>query len=161
MRQASRLRSTWNTIGRCMSSTTRSTPRRLLLAGTLPFFSRNKCQVASPISRYSTGSNLNTYSALIQNFYSQETAPHPAILVSVNSGVEEGQEAGVTAFIRFDFLLSFLDASNFLIYHQVPLLAFTPSQKIVYSFLSLSIFDSTMLKGADVSSRMLLFRAGP
>ncbi|KAF6762209.1 eukaryotic translation initiation factor 3 [Ephemerocybe angulata] len=48
---------------------------------------------------YSTGFNLNTYSALIQNFYSQETAPHPAILVSVNTGVEEGQEAGVTAFI--------------------------------------------------------------
>ncbi|RXW24669.1 hypothetical protein EST38_g1189 [Candolleomyces aberdarensis] len=48
---------------------------------------------------YSTGSDLNTYSALIQNFYSQETAPHPAILVSVNTGVEEGQEAGVSAFI--------------------------------------------------------------
>ncbi|TEB35754.1 eukaryotic translation initiation factor 3 [Coprinellus micaceus] len=47
---------------------------------------------------YSTGSNLNTYSALIQNFYSQETAPHPAILVSVNAGVEEGKEAGVTAY---------------------------------------------------------------
>ncbi|KAJ3989823.1 hypothetical protein F5890DRAFT_1549371 [Lentinula detonsa] len=28
---------------------------------------------------YSTGSNLNTYSALIQNFYSQETGPHQAI----------------------------------------------------------------------------------
>jgi translation initiation factor 3 subunit F len=50
--------------------------------------------------RYSTGSNLNTYSALIQNFYSQETAPHPAILVSVNAGVEEGKEAGVTAYTR-------------------------------------------------------------
>ncbi|KAJ3515108.1 hypothetical protein NMY22_g14532 [Coprinellus aureogranulatus] len=48
---------------------------------------------------YSTGSNLNTYSALIQNFYSQETAPHPAILVSLNIGVEEGQEAGVTAYV--------------------------------------------------------------
>jgi len=48
---------------------------------------------------YSTGSNLNTYSALIQNFYSQETAPHPAVLVSVNTGVEEGQEAGVTAYV--------------------------------------------------------------
>ncbi|KAF8204759.1 hypothetical protein BJ912DRAFT_1018052 [Pholiota molesta] len=48
---------------------------------------------------YSTGSNLNTYSALIQNFYSQETAPHQAIHVSVNTGVEEGQEAGVKAYI--------------------------------------------------------------
>ncbi|CAA7260097.1 unnamed protein product [Cyclocybe aegerita] len=48
---------------------------------------------------YSTGSNLNTYSALIQNFYSQETVNHPAIHVSVNTGVEEGQEAGVKAYI--------------------------------------------------------------
>ncbi|KAJ3532138.1 hypothetical protein NMY22_g7863 [Coprinellus aureogranulatus] len=48
---------------------------------------------------YSTGSNLNTYSALIQNFYSQETAPHPAILVSLNTGVEEGKEASVTAYV--------------------------------------------------------------
>jgi len=47
----------------------------------------------------STESNLNTYSALIQNFYSQETAPHQAIHVSVNTGVEPGQEAGVKAFI--------------------------------------------------------------
>ncbi|PPQ70444.1 hypothetical protein CVT26_013938 [Gymnopilus dilepis] len=48
---------------------------------------------------YSTGSNLNTYSALIQNFYSQETAPHQAIHVALNTGVEEGQEAGVKAYI--------------------------------------------------------------
>ncbi|KAJ7591647.1 JAB1/Mov34/MPN/PAD-1 ubiquitin protease-domain-containing protein [Mycena floridula] len=43
---------------------------------------------------YSTGSNLNTYSALIQNFYSQETAPHQAIHVAVNTGIEEGEQAG-------------------------------------------------------------------
>ncbi|KAF8165585.1 JAB1/Mov34/MPN/PAD-1 ubiquitin protease-domain-containing protein [Crassisporium funariophilum] len=48
---------------------------------------------------YSTGSNLNTYSALIQNFYSQETGPHQAIHVAVNTGVEEGQEAGIKAYI--------------------------------------------------------------
>ncbi|KIM46431.1 hypothetical protein M413DRAFT_441524 [Hebeloma cylindrosporum] len=48
---------------------------------------------------YSTGSNLNTYSALIQNFYSQETAPHQAIHVAVNTGVEEGEVAGVRAYI--------------------------------------------------------------
>ncbi|THH19904.1 hypothetical protein EW146_g1347 [Bondarzewia mesenterica] len=47
---------------------------------------------------YSTGSNLNTYSALIQNFYSQETAPHPAIHVAVNTGTVEGEEAGVKAY---------------------------------------------------------------
>lgn len=59
------------------------------------------------LSRYSTGSNLNTYDALIQNFYSQETAPHQAIHVAVNTGVEEGQEAGVKAYIRFCLLPSY------------------------------------------------------
>ncbi|KAJ7284090.1 JAB1/Mov34/MPN/PAD-1 ubiquitin protease-domain-containing protein [Mycena rebaudengoi] len=48
---------------------------------------------------YSTGSNLNTYSALIQNFYSQETAPHQAIHVALNTGAEEGEEAGVQAYV--------------------------------------------------------------
>ncbi|KAF7981685.1 hypothetical protein HWV62_32242 [Athelia sp. TMB] len=48
---------------------------------------------------YSTGSNLNTYSALIQNFYSQETAPHQAVHVALNTGVEEGEEAGVKAYV--------------------------------------------------------------
>jgi len=48
---------------------------------------------------YSTGSNLNTYSALIQNFYSQETAPHQAVHVALNTGIEEGQQAGVKAYI--------------------------------------------------------------
>ena len=51
--------------------------------------------------RYSTGSNLNTYSALIQNFYSQETAPHQAIHLQLNTGTEEGQQTGVKAYIRF------------------------------------------------------------
>ncbi|KAL0949217.1 hypothetical protein HGRIS_009297 [Hohenbuehelia grisea] len=48
---------------------------------------------------YSTGSNLNTYSALIQNFYSQETAPHQAIHVSLNTGVVQGEKAGVQAYV--------------------------------------------------------------
>jgi translation initiation factor 3 subunit F len=51
------------------------------------------------IGWYSTGSNLNTYSALIQNFYSQETAPHQAIHVAVNTGVEESEVAGARAYI--------------------------------------------------------------
>ena len=49
--------------------------------------------------RYSTGSNINTYSALIQNFYSQETAPHQAIHLALNTGVAEGQKAGVQAYV--------------------------------------------------------------
>ncbi|KAG6832169.1 hypothetical protein H0H92_004900 [Tricholoma furcatifolium] len=48
---------------------------------------------------YSTGSNLNTYSALIQNFYSQETTPNQAIHLAINTGVEEGQTAGVSAYV--------------------------------------------------------------
>ncbi|OSX59404.1 hypothetical protein POSPLADRAFT_1048727 [Postia placenta MAD-698-R-SB12] len=48
---------------------------------------------------YSTGSNLNTYSALIHNFYSQETAPHQAIHLALNTGTVEGEQAGVKAFI--------------------------------------------------------------
>lgn len=51
-------------------------------------------------SRYSTGSNLNTYSALIQNFYSQETAPHQAVHVSLNTGVDGGSQPGVKAYLR-------------------------------------------------------------
>lgn len=52
--------------------------------------------------RYSTGSNLNTYSALIQNFYSQETAPHQAVHVALNTGIEAGEQAGVKAYVRCD-----------------------------------------------------------
>ncbi|KAF5363306.1 hypothetical protein D9756_000203 [Leucocoprinus leucothites] len=48
---------------------------------------------------YSTGSNLNTYSALIQNFYSLETAPHPAVHITLNTGLVEGEEAGVKAYV--------------------------------------------------------------
>lgn len=51
-------------------------------------------------NRYSTGSNLNTYSALIQNFYSHETAPYPAIHIALNTGTVEGEQAGVKAYIR-------------------------------------------------------------
>ena len=50
--------------------------------------------------RYSTGSNLDTYSALMQNFYTQETAPHQAIHLVLDTGIEEGHKAGVKAYIR-------------------------------------------------------------
>ena len=52
------------------------------------------------VFRYSTGSDLNTYSALIQNFYSQETAPHQAIHVALNTGTKENEQAGVKAYVR-------------------------------------------------------------
>ncbi|KAH7916252.1 Mov34-domain-containing protein [Hygrophoropsis aurantiaca] len=48
---------------------------------------------------YSTGSTLNTYSALIQNFYSQETSPQQAIHVALDTGVEDGKSAGVKAYV--------------------------------------------------------------
>ncbi|KAG7447573.1 eukaryotic translation initiation factor 3 [Guyanagaster necrorhizus] len=47
---------------------------------------------------YSTGSNLNTFSALIQNFYSQETTPHQAIHVVLNTGIDDGEPAGIKAY---------------------------------------------------------------
>jgi translation initiation factor 3 subunit F len=57
------------------------------------------------VIRYSTGSNLNTYSALIQNFYSQETAPHQAVHVALNTGIE-GEQAGVKAYVRYFTILN-------------------------------------------------------
>lgn len=48
---------------------------------------------------YSTGSSLNTYSALIQNFYSQETAPYPAVHLALNTGTEQGEEPSVKAYV--------------------------------------------------------------
>jgi len=48
---------------------------------------------------YSTGSTLNTFSALIQNFYSQETAPYPAVHLALNTGTEQGEEPSVKAYI--------------------------------------------------------------
>src|ERR1700753_1078036 len=51
--------------------------------------------------RYSTGSNLNTYSALVQSFYSQETHPHQAILLSVDTGLQEGGSIGIKAYVRY------------------------------------------------------------
>jgi hypothetical protein len=50
--------------------------------------------------RYSTGSDLNTYSALVQSFYSQETHPHQAILLSVDTGLQEGGKIGIKAYVR-------------------------------------------------------------
>jgi len=40
---------------------------------------------------YSTGSNLNTYSALIQNFYAQETGQYPAIHLAMNTGAQSDE----------------------------------------------------------------------
>lgn len=51
-------------------------------------------------SRYSTGRELNTFSALIQNYYSQETSPHQAIHLTVDTG-EESEELGVKAYIGY------------------------------------------------------------
>jgi len=49
---------------------------------------------------YSTGSNLNANSALIQNLYSQETTPLQAVHLAIDTGLEEsGKGAGVKAYI--------------------------------------------------------------
>jgi translation initiation factor 3 subunit F len=49
--------------------------------------------------RYSTGGSLDTYSALIQNFYTQEIAPAAAVHVLVDTGAEEGAPPAVKAYI--------------------------------------------------------------
>jgi len=53
----------------------------------------------SIVGWYSTGSDLNTYSALIHNFYSQETSPHQAIHLAIDTGTQEGVESGVKAYV--------------------------------------------------------------
>ncbi len=58
--------------------------------------------MAREIVRYSTGSSLNTYSSLIQSFYSQETAPYPSVHLALNTGTEQEEEPGVKAYIRFE-----------------------------------------------------------
>ncbi|CAE6362256.1 unnamed protein product [Rhizoctonia solani] len=52
---------------------------------------------------YSTGTDLNTYSALIHNFYSQETTPYQAVHVVLDTGVREGVNQGVKAYVRHVF----------------------------------------------------------
>jgi hypothetical protein len=98
--------------------------------------------------RYSTGSNLNTYSALIQNFYSQETAPHQAIHVALNTGVEAGESAGVKAYVRFG--LSSLLFAPFESNHTVHPLAFFPNPRTASSSLFLVNYNFTNQNGAEV-----------
>ncbi|KAF8559168.1 Mov34-domain-containing protein [Imleria badia] len=59
----------------------------------------------SIVGWYATGSSecgqagLGTFSALIQNFYEQETAPFPAVHLALDTGTEEGVGAGVRAYV--------------------------------------------------------------
>jgi len=59
----------------------------------------------SIVGWYATGSSegsqagLGTFSALIQNFYEQETAPLPAVHVALDTGTEQGVGAGVRAYV--------------------------------------------------------------
>ncbi|KAF9238771.1 Mov34-domain-containing protein [Melanogaster broomeanus] len=62
-------------------------------------------EALSIVGWYATGSSesgqggLGTFSALIQNFYEQETAPFPAVHVALDTGTEEGVGAGVRAYV--------------------------------------------------------------
>ncbi len=47
---------------------------------------------------YATGSDLNTYSALIQDFYSRETAPHQAVHLTMDTNVQD-ENLGVRAWV--------------------------------------------------------------
>jgi translation initiation factor 3 subunit F len=47
---------------------------------------------------YSTGSELNNFSALFQNYYSQHTAPHQAVHVMVDTG-DQSKEMSIKAYL--------------------------------------------------------------
>jgi len=57
-------------------------------------------QVIQGLAQGQGQNGLGTYSALIQNFYEQETAPYPAVHVALDTGTEEGVGAGVRAYVR-------------------------------------------------------------
>ena len=101
--------------------------------------------------RYSTGSNLNTYSALIQNFYSQETAPHQAIHLQLNTGTEEGQAAGVKTYVRCVAPILHGESGLMNLLYSAPQSAFPPSLKIASFSLFLVSCSSRRLSRADVS----------
>ncbi|KAF8311897.1 Mov34-domain-containing protein [Clavulina sp. PMI_390] len=48
---------------------------------------------------YSTGSDLNSYSALLQNFFSDHTAPVQAVHLLVGTAAQKGSDLGVKAFV--------------------------------------------------------------
>ncbi|KAG8806682.1 hypothetical protein FRC17_004868 [Serendipita sp. 399] len=47
---------------------------------------------------YSTGQELNNFSALFQNYYSNQTAPHQAIHLTVDTG-DQSREIGIKAYL--------------------------------------------------------------
>jgi hypothetical protein len=105
---------------------------------------------------YSTGSDLNTYSALIQNFYSQETAPHQAVHVALNTGTEEGKDAGVKAYVRYVlYHPSVILFSDFISINSAHQLGSSQNLKIVYLFQSHASSASMKQNVVAVSSCLL------
>lgn len=107
-------------------------------------------------SRYSTGSNLNTYSALIHNFYSQETAPYPAVHVAMDTGLQEGEQVSVKAYTR-----SVVSSNLALPWHQSVFISVHPSvflqnQKTQFLFLYLVTFVPIPLNTVVVSMHRIL-----
>ncbi|KAJ3992797.1 hypothetical protein F5050DRAFT_1786420, partial [Lentinula boryana] len=98
---------------------------------------------------YSAGSNLNTYSALIQNFYSQETAPHQAIHVFLDTGVEPGQPAGVKGYVSS--LVGVFPKPENCVFVPVPVeLRFRNSERS-----GVDLLTSTALSSSSTSSQPL------
>jgi hypothetical protein len=53
-----------------------------------------------PRGRYATSPDLNAYSALIQNYFTNETAPFPAVHITVDTTLtESGQGLGVKGWV--------------------------------------------------------------
>jgi len=101
---------------------------------------------------YSTGSDLNTYSALIQNFYSQETAPHQAVHVALDTGTEEGKGAGVKAYVRYVSYTLGTVAPPFISIDPAHQLGSSRNLKIVYLFQSHASSAFTKQNAVAVSS---------
>ena len=55
---------------------------------------------ADDFRRYATHANLNAYSAVIQNFFNNQTQPYPAVHLTVDTELTEtGQGLGVKGWI--------------------------------------------------------------
>ncbi|KAF8351676.1 JAB1/Mov34/MPN/PAD-1 ubiquitin protease-domain-containing protein [Amanita rubescens] len=121
---------------------------------------------------YSTGSSLNTYSSLIQSFYSQETAPYPAVHLALNTGTEQEEEPGIKAYISSPISVEskpencvFLPVPVELRFHEaersgLDLLiraANSPSSTVSQPVTDLEILEASLNSVSDMLNRVLTY----
>lgn len=57
--------------------------------------------------RYSTSPNVNSYSALIQDYFANETSPFPAVHITVDTSMtESGEGLGVKGYVSMPLGIS-------------------------------------------------------